>query len=466
MHIITTIPDILEYLSGLLSVVPKKPTHAVLANIYLETVTDGYREGIILRATNLSGFLEVFIPCEVKKAGSICIPAEIFSDILVAQNKNKKTLKTLELSTGADNLISIKTSNSSQTLQGMSGEEMPLLPRFEQTETVIVNGVQFINKCSLLSKYCSKDPTKLALQTVNLSQGKLTASDGHKAVFTEIDTTEYVGTVSIYPAMIDTLKKLNLVKKLTDLECENITLKVESGLFDFVSIEFGNWKLIWRTGTSDLDFDGISVSGKTTTIKVDRKELVAKLKAAIVCSDHTKETGLWLHSQAGRLYLIAVNSKDSLETDITDPASFLLNAENLLSVVESLKVPTVKLVLPLNADSKLMGVEVDGVNVCVAGRNKDERDTEILDNFIKKTQFVSTRDVINKIYQEEIEAKLEPLTAKRQAVVATLDPTPIPTEPTLDDRLQDAINNLKTLLATIDDVQMREAIVKEVLAVV
>lgn len=464
MHIITTVPDVLKYLPGLLSVVPNKPTHAVLANVYVETVTDGYREGVLFRAANLSGFLEAFVSCEVKEAGSICIPAEIFSDILVAQNKNKKTLKTLELSTDADNLISIKTSNCSQTLQGMSGEEMPLIPRFEQTETIIVNGVQFINKCSLLTKYCSKDPTKLALQTINLSQGKLTASDGHKVAFSEIDTTEYVGTVSIYPAMIDTLKKLNLVKKLADLECENIMLVVESGLFNFVSIEFGNWKLIWRTGTSDLDFDGISVSGKTTTIEVDRKELVSKLKAAIVCRNQ-KITGLWLHSQAGRCYLIAVNSKDSLETDdITDPASFFLNAENLLSVVESLKVSTVKLVLPLNADSKLMGVEVDGVNVCLSGKNKDDSSNDILSNFIEKTQFVSTRDVINKIYQEEIEAKLEPLTSKKQQVVATLEPIPVTTE--LDARLQNAINNLKTLLATIEDVQMREAIVREVLAVV
>ncbi|MFM6003174.1 MAG: hypothetical protein ACKPA7_06985, partial [Sphaerospermopsis kisseleviana] len=440
MHIITTVPDVLKYLPGLLSVVPNKPTHGVLANVYVETVTDGYREGVLFRATNLSGFLEAFVSCEVKEAGSICIPAKLFSNILVAQNSNKKILKTLELSSDANNLISIKTSNSSQTLQGMSGEEMPLIPRLEPTNNIVVNGVQFINKSSLLTKYCSKDVTKLALLTINLSQGKLTASDGHKVAFSEISTTEFDTTVSIYPAMIDTLRKLNLVKNLEDQECENITLRVESAQFSFVSIEFQNWKLTWRTGESDLDFSSISISGKTTTVVVDRKELVSKLKAAIVCSNQ-KITGLWLHSQAGRLYLIAVNSKDSLETDdITDPASFLLKAENLLSVVESLKVPTVKLVLPLNADSNLMGVEVDGVNVCLSGKNKDDNANDILSNFIEKTQFVSTRDVINKIYQEEIEAKLEPLTSKRQQVIATLEPTAVTTEPTLDARLQDVIN--------------------------
>ncbi|MFM7368969.1 MAG: hypothetical protein ACKO2Z_14505, partial [Sphaerospermopsis kisseleviana] len=159
-------------------------------------MTDGYREGVLFRATNLSGFLEAFVSCEVKEAGSICIPAKLFSNILVAQNKNKKILKTLELSSDANNLISIKTSNSSQTLQGMSGEEMPLIPELEPTNNIVVNGVQFINKSSLLTKYCSKDPTKLALLTINLSQGKLTASDGHKVAFSEISTTKFDTTVS------------------------------------------------------------------------------------------------------------------------------------------------------------------------------------------------------------------------------------------------------------------------------
>lgn len=478
MHIVTTI-DITEYLPGLLSVVPKKPTHAVLANIYLETVKEGYKEGLVMRATNLEGFLEVFIPCDVRESGSVCIPAKMFSDILSAQTKGKKkVLGTLELSSDADNLISIKTSSASQKLQGMSDDEFPEIPRLNKQSKITVNGVQFVNKCDLLSKYVSTDWTKRVLQTIKVSQGKLLATDGYKIVFADLRTKGDFENFGIYPATISTLKKLNLAKKLADLECEDIDLLVESGsTYGSLFIEFNNWKLTWRLGEYGKDLSHIGIKGNTTTLEVDHADLISKLKAAIACSDSTRATKLWLHSQAGRLYLIADNSKDSSETSITDPISFIINAERLLEVIGSLKMKTVKLILPQSSDCILMGVEVDGVNVCLGGRERENSDTDILDEFIENTEFISTRDVINKIYQEEVEAKLEPLAKIRQVpdpvetlpepnqtAVAVLEP--VPSEPTVEDQVRDAIAHLQSLLATVTDVQMREAIVKEVMAVV
>jgi DNA polymerase-3 subunit beta len=479
MRIITTVSDIAEYLPGLLSVVPKRPTHPVLANIYLETVKEEHKEGIILRATDLSGFLEVFIPCDVRESGSVCIPAKMFSDILTVQTKSKKKVSgTLELSSDGDNLISIKTSSASQKLQGMSGDEFIEMPKQDNAKIVKLNGVQFVNKCDLLSKYVSTDCTKQVLQHIQLANKKLIATDGHKIAFAAIQTNEGVTDFCINPAMVSTLKRLNLVKKLADLECEDIELLVED-IYQYGSIfvEFGNWRLNWRTVEFKDITKHIPILANVIAFEVDRADLISKLKAAIACSDITKATKLWLHSQAGRLYLIANNSKDSLETNITEPVSFIINAENLLIVIETLKVKVVKLILPQSEADGLMGIDIDGVNVCLARRKRDNGDTDILNKFIENTNFIGTRDIINKIYQEEVMASLEPLVKKRQAVdivetlpepkqitVAVLEP--VISEPTVDDKVREAIAHLQSLLATVPDVQMREAIVKEVMAVV
>jgi DNA polymerase III sliding clamp (beta) subunit (PCNA family) len=462
MHIITTL-EINEYLPGLLAIVPKRPTHAILANIYLETVKDGFKEGITLKATNLLAFLEIFLPCDVKVEGSVCIPAKLFSDIISTQAKNKKVLGTLEITSEYDNVadcpnIGIITSQGKQILKGMRGEDFVATPPLAKHQEITVNGVQFLKNCDVLSKYVSKGATTYQqLQYINFNQKKLIASDGSKLAYTEIETDNTL-QFAIPPEMLAVLKKLNLAKKLADLENESISISVEEdddyGRY-YLLIEFDKWKFTQGVNKYDPLSDSLKIGEDPVTVLVDRKELISKLKAAIICSENPKKpTKLWLHSQAqaGRLYLVGDNSEDSLECNISETLTVAIEAAQLLAIAASLKTKMIQLNLPKYGS--LLSIEVEGVNVCLAIKEKDNGSCEYLNEFLNNTDF--TKPIV----------ELPVINPVKPLLINQVKSEDTEENKLIEEKVKDAITHLQNLLATVTDVQMREAIVKEVMVVI
>ena len=143
MKIITTIKEITEALPGLLAVTPKRPTHAVLANIYCQTIKENGKEGIRLRATNLQSYLTVFIACNVVESGECCIPAKLFSDI-ITKTKSSGVLELILSGNGEE--LTIGTNNLKQAIKAYDSSEFIEFPKPQETDKqVTVDGIQFFN---------------------------------------------------------------------------------------------------------------------------------------------------------------------------------------------------------------------------------------------------------------------------------------------------------------------------------
>ena len=468
MRIITTIKEVAEALPGLLAVTPKRPTHAVLANIHCQTIKENGKEGIRLRATNLQAYLTVFIACDVIEPGECCIPAKLFSDIVT----KIKVFGVLELIlSGNGEQLTIVTNNLKQAIKSFDASEFIEFPQPEKTnKQITVDGIQFFNKTKMLCGHVSKNSYTESLNNVHLAYGKLAACDGHKLAYADLKVSKDAPNVLIPPDLIPVLNKLNLVKKLKDLENTDITFGVQeynTTNSDLLFFNFDNWELVQDTRSYNALPDTNLEEGTVyTDLEFDRQHLLSRIKAAIICNEK-KITRLWLHLQASNLYFITDNSSDYLEAYTSGViASCLIEAEKLVQILDSLKTKTIKIKLPHSWG--LLGVEVDDFNIGLLSLKSKEHDQITLDEFVKTLGVKSPVEIaweeLPQLSTEVNHETEEALPEIKSTAVAVLEP--VTTEPTIDSQVKDATAQLQNLLATVTDVQLKEAIVKEVLALV
>lgn len=473
MRIITTIKEVTDNLPGLLAVIPKRPTHAVLANIHCQTIKENGREGIRLRATDLQAYLTVFIACDVVEPGECCIPAKLFSDV-VTKIKVFGVLELILSGNGEQNgeQLAIVTNNLKQAIKAYDGSEFIEFPQPEKTDKQItVDGIQFFNKTKMLCGHVSKNSYTESLNNVHLAHGKLAACDGHKLAYANLKVSEDAPNVLIPPDLIPVLNKLNLVKKLKDLENTDITFGVQeynTTNSDLLFFNFDNWELVQDTRSyKPLPDTNLEEGTVYTDLEFDRQHLLSRIKAAIICNEK-KITRLWLHLQASNLYFITDNSSDHLETYTSGViASCLIEAERFLQSVDSLKTKTVKIKFPHSRN--LLSVEVDDFNIGLFPLESKEHDQITLDEFVEtigvKSQVEIAWEELPQPAITEIVSVVEgALPEIKKTTVAVLEP--VATESTIDIKVKATIDHLKGLLSDISDVQLKEAIVKEVLALV
>ena len=426
MRTIITAKKLADALPALLSIIPKKPKFQVLENIQCVAT----KEGIRLRASNLTSFLTVHIQCEVIKTGSCCIPAKLFSDIITKQAKNSGDL-TLILE---DTKLSI-CGKEKQVISVISDEEFIEFPLLGSTfKDINVNGIEFFNKAKTLCNYVCKNNSDISFNSVHLASGKLVACDSYKLAYADLKVNEDAPNVFISPDLIQVLGKLNLVKKLANLESEDITIKVLAYPYedDRLIVSFDNWELIQKTSKyKPLPLINLDKTTAYTDLEFDRQQLLSKIKAAIVCSD-SKLTRLWLHLQNDNLYFVTANSQDYL-TASGSAVSYLIEAEQFLKIVDSLKAKTVKLKLPHTRN--LIGIEVDDFNLGLFPIEPKDSDNEILEE-------------LNTEGTTEIVTSLE-----------------VDSNTLISAEIRNTVFYLQNLLESVTDVQLKEAIVKEVLAI-
>lgn len=465
MRIITTIKEVAEALPGLLAVIPKRPTHAILANIYCQTIKENGREGIRLRATNLQAYLSMFISCDVVEPGECCIPAKLFSDI-ITKTKSNGVLELILSGSGEE--LTIVTNNLKQAIKAYDASEFIEFPKPEKTDKQItVDGIQFFNKTKTLCSHISKNSYTENLNNVHLAYGKLASCDGYKLAYADLKVSKDAPNVLIPPDLILVLNKLNLVKKLKDLENTDITFSVQEYELtnsDLLFFSFDNWELVQSTRSyRPLPDANLEEGTIYTEVEFDRQHLLSRIKAAIICNEK-KITRLWLHLQASSLYFITDNSSDYLEAYTSGViASCLIEAEKFVQIVDSLKTKTIKIKLPHSWG--LLGVEVDDFNMGLLSMRSKDHDQITLDEFVETIGVKSQVELAwEELPQPTTHETEEALPEIKSTAVAVLEP--ITTEPTIDSQVKDATTQLQNLLATVTDVQLKEAIVKEVLALV
>jgi len=176
MKFVCTQKDLSTHLSFVSRAVPSRPTHPVLANIFIHADLSAHR--VTLVGFDLSLGIKTSFSAQVLQEGRITVPAKLLTDIVVRLPDGDLTLELVE------DTISLTSIYGQYEVRGMSADEFPELPVIQQGEVMqlpiegLLSGLQG----SLYA--ASTDETKQILTGVHLVTEsdalEFAATDGHR----------------------------------------------------------------------------------------------------------------------------------------------------------------------------------------------------------------------------------------------------------------------------------------------
>lgn len=190
MHIYATQDQLAKAVSTVSRVIQPQNNMAVLAGIQL----DARDNHLTLSATDLVTLLQVDIPVEVTTAGSMVLPATLFTELV--QRIPTATLE-LDVEPTSGKTI-VKYGKNRATLHSFGNERLPAFQNMEgPLDTVTIGAGVFQRLARELLFSCAKDETRPILRGVSLTldAGRLVlaTTDGTRLSHTWIAVPEYRG---------------------------------------------------------------------------------------------------------------------------------------------------------------------------------------------------------------------------------------------------------------------------------
>lgn len=185
MELRIPVSELSRALSMMQGIVQRKNTMPILANVLLEVGTAADGSGrLTLSATDLDVAMRTERPCEVLEAGSVTVPARALSDMVRVLPGPDVTLKRLP-----NHHIEVKSGRTKAKLMGLSADEYPSLPSYDDVPFVSLDAALFADMVEKTVYAASTDETRYNLNGILFepdkeTQGKLVmvATDGHRLV--------------------------------------------------------------------------------------------------------------------------------------------------------------------------------------------------------------------------------------------------------------------------------------------
>ncbi len=169
-------------LQQVLNIVGTRSTRPILHNVLIEAK----EEYITLTTTNLDTGIRCQIKADVTTQGSITLPVRKLATIVRELPKEDVLIEI-----GENNLAKINSGGSNFKIMGISAEEFPALPKFENRNTFELSQATVVNMLKSVSYAQSNDENRYILNSVyfKFEDGKLTlvATDGRRLALTSVD---------------------------------------------------------------------------------------------------------------------------------------------------------------------------------------------------------------------------------------------------------------------------------------
>lgn len=193
-------------LQQVLNVVASRSTMPILSNVLIEA-EEGH---ISLTTTNLDLGIRCRIKAEVSDTGSITLPVRKLATIVKELPVNEVFLETSE-----KNQAKITSGGSLFKIMGISSEEFPPLPTFENRKVFELSQEEIVNMLKSVSYAQSTDENRYILNGVyfNFADEKLTlvATDGRRLGLTGLDlevSEENTGSLILPAKTVAELERL------------------------------------------------------------------------------------------------------------------------------------------------------------------------------------------------------------------------------------------------------------------
>ena len=170
-------------LQQVLNVVGSRATMPILSNVLIEA-EEGH---ISLTTTNLDLGIRCRIKADVSEPGGITLPVRKLATIIRELPQNEVFIET-----GENNQAKITSGGSNFKIMGISTEEFPPLPSFENRHVFELSQTEIVSMLKSVSYGQSSDENRYILNGVyfNFADEKLTlvATDGRRLALTALDT--------------------------------------------------------------------------------------------------------------------------------------------------------------------------------------------------------------------------------------------------------------------------------------
>ncbi len=270
--------NLLEGVQRVQSVVDRKNTIPVLANILVEA--DAENNTIKLVATNLEVGMSTILPVSETTEGSITIPTQKIFEIL-----RELPDSPLSLTIDENNWITLECSKANFKLAGLPKTDFPELPELPSRDTLLFEQAVLKEMITKTALAVSHDESRYALTgvlfSVDQQESSMIATDGHR--LTVIKKPHNIDRGEDSEAVIIPLKAINEVKKLCDTEGQ-------------ISINLGENQIAFRKDTTLLvsrlidaqfpDYRQVIPDESRHIVTIDREELNHAIRrVALLCSD-------------------------------------------------------------------------------------------------------------------------------------------------------------------------------------
>jgi len=166
-------------------IVQRKNTMPILSNVLLEVSTETGQ--LTLSATDLDVGMRANRPCEAVQSGAVTVPARALADTVRVMPGPDVTLKKLP-----NNHVEIKSGRTKAKLMGLSADEYPKLPAYDEVTFTALNATLFAKMVDKTLYASSTDETRYNLNGVLFEPAPkesddagvlvMVATDGHRLV--------------------------------------------------------------------------------------------------------------------------------------------------------------------------------------------------------------------------------------------------------------------------------------------
>jgi len=215
MKLSITRSEFLRGLSRIQSIVEKRNSMPILANVLIEAPRKGKEAALHLSATDLEVGIRSRHRANIQETGGLTVSAKKLFEII-----RELSDENIELSTTANSYLQICCDRSRFTLAGTTTEEYPTLPEFSPEKTVPIPAAILSGMIERTMYAASLDETRYNLNGVYLEiledtgAIRLVATDGHRLAC--VDREIEGDTSALTSGVIIPRKGLAELKRLID----------------------------------------------------------------------------------------------------------------------------------------------------------------------------------------------------------------------------------------------------------
>ena len=332
---------LLKALAHAQSIVERRQTIPILANVLLETTDDG----ILLRATDNELEISEHVVATIEDAGSITVPAHKLYDIVRRLPEGSQVSLTFSEET---NQVNISSGRSKFALASIAPEGFPTMAREDTPFSFDLPADQLLMLINQTSFAASVEETRYNLNGIYLhAKDKMlvaVATDGHRLAMA---TTTLPEGAKDMPGIIIPRKTIGEVAKLAAENVENlhIALSANQIRFKMNEIELSS-RLV--DGTYP-DYEKVIPAGNDKTLEADVKALANVIERVSVVSERSRGIRLSLRENLLQVSATSVDegsAEDELDAVYSaEEMEIGFNFRYLLDILAQIKGQNVKMLL-------------------------------------------------------------------------------------------------------------------------